>query len=65
MAVQSGEEAGDEPTAALVGTSDDPVDRLVLTSDRPIRFPTALGAGAAMGPPDIILMSLAHRPLPP
>ena len=55
VAVQSGEEADDEPPAAFVGTSDDPVDRLVLTSDGPVRFPTALGAGAAMDRRDILL----------
>src|SRR5271166_3889592 len=65
VAVQAGEEAGDEPPAALVGASDDPVDRLVLTSDLPIRFASALGAGAAMNRPDIFLMGLTHCPLPP
>ena len=47
-AVLLGEEAGDEPSVALVGTSDEAVDRLVLTGDGPVRFPTADGAGTAM-----------------
>ena len=47
VAVQSGEESGDEPPAPLVRAGDDPVDRLVLTSDRPIRCLAAVGAGTA------------------
>jgi hypothetical protein len=58
MAVQSGEEAGDEPPAAIVSTSDDPVDRAVFASDDPVGLPTAVGAGTEMERPGNSLMSL-------
>jgi hypothetical protein len=60
-----GEETDDKPSAALVGASDQTVNRLVLTGDVPVRFSRADGAGTAMDPPDIVLMSLGHGSLPP
>jgi hypothetical protein len=53
-----GEEAGDEPSAALVETSNKTVDRPVLMGDGPVRLPTAVGAGAAMDPLNIVLVVL-------
>jgi hypothetical protein len=65
MAVESGEEAGNEPPAALVGTGEDPIDRPVLPSDGPVRFPTALRARASMDRQGILLMGRVHGVLPP
>jgi hypothetical protein len=65
MAVESGEEAGDEPAAALVGTGDDPMESPVLASDGPVRFLKALGARASMDRRDILLMGRVHGRLPP
>jgi hypothetical protein len=65
MAVQSGEEADDEPPAALVGTSDDPVDGAVFASDRIVGLSTAVGAGTEVERPRNSLISLGHGPYLP
>ena len=61
-AMPLGEEAGDKPSGALVGPSDETVDRLVLTGGGPFGLPTAGVAGAAMDPLGIVLMDLGHHP---